>query len=571
MKKKILIVEDEGIVALDIQTRLEAHGFEVIDIISNGSRAIARAQEEHPDLILMDINLKGALDGVETASLIRREIDCPIIYLTAYADEKTMKKARISDASGYILKPFRESELMVTIELAIQRADLRKKIQENSNWLYSTLNNINDSVITVSNEDRVVFFNNKADELLNHELMRGETFKSENYIYSENGRTRFRNDNREIEIDYSRTEIYEEENKLGSVHFIHDITTQVAYEVGLEKARRAAEDSNRAKNDFLANITHELRTPLNTIMGLNSIISELTKDSEVLEMHNLIGKAADSLLKQVNDLLEFSELDRGEVKIIRSRFSISSLVDEVVSTFREQAELKSINLVAVKENNPFIISDKRKIRDILSSLLSNALKFTKNGSIFIEAHFLDNQLILKIKDTGIGLSAEQKDKIFKLFTQIDGSRKRSYGGIGIGLSLVNKLVQVLDGSLEVESIRSEGSTFIVYLPVDISSDQNSVEVSGKEEETVGNNLKEIHKDLVELYKEVKMKFDDKNFEACSQIIRDFRTTHRITESNYDSQTLFRLSAAVKLESSEKMDKIYRELLLHETSSTGGIL
>jgi AmiR/NasT family two-component response regulator len=98
----------------------------------------------------MDISLKGSIDGIETASLIKRHLDCPIIFLTAFADEKTLKKARISDASGYILKPFRESELLITIELAIKRASVKKKIQESSNWFYSTLNNINDAFITVS-------------------------------------------------------------------------------------------------------------------------------------------------------------------------------------------------------------------------------------------------------------------------------------------------------------------------------------------------------------------------------------------------------------------------------------
>ena len=106
MKNRILIVEDEGIVALDIQNRLESHGFEVIDIVSTGSRAVERAIAEVPDLILMDINLKGSIDGIETASLIKRYIDCPIIFLTAFADEKTLKKARISDASGLYFKAF---------------------------------------------------------------------------------------------------------------------------------------------------------------------------------------------------------------------------------------------------------------------------------------------------------------------------------------------------------------------------------------------------------------------------------------------------------------------------------
>ena len=115
MKNRILIVEDESIVALDLQNRLELNGFEVIDIVSNGSRAVEKAITEIPDLILMDINLKGSIDGIEAASLIKRQIDCAVVFLTAFADEKTLKKARVSDASGYILKPFREKLRKIVI------------------------------------------------------------------------------------------------------------------------------------------------------------------------------------------------------------------------------------------------------------------------------------------------------------------------------------------------------------------------------------------------------------------------------------------------------------------------
>ncbi|MBN2656436.1 MAG: response regulator [Spirochaetales bacterium] len=570
MDKRILIVEDESIVALDIQTRLEAHGYQVVDIVSTGSRAIERAKEATPDLILMDINLKGSMDGIETASLIRRDVDSPIIFLTAFADEKTMKKARISDASGYILKPFREGELLVTIELAIKRDDVRKKIQDNSNWLYSTLNNMNDAVITVTEEKRVVFFNKKAGELMDFNLSPGEVFDIGEFVSTEKGRSRFLKGEREIEIDYSGTEIFDGDQKLGMVHFIHDITRQVAYEIGLEKARRAAEDSSRAKNDFLANITHELRTPLNTIIGMNSIIAELSSDSEIREMHDLIGKAAGSLLKQVNDLLELAEIDRGEVTIRKSRFSITSLIEDVVSTFREQAEVKSIELNVLMGELPIIISDKNKIRDIISCLLSNALKFTKKGLIQVAAQVDDEALILQFVDTGIGLSEEQKEKIFQLFTQVDGSRTRYYGGVGVGLTLVNKLVQLLKGTLEVESEFSQGSSFTIRLPVEISSDQKSVENIHDPVGHTSRDPSKLEKELLFLVEEVRKLFESKDYDSCNRLIRKFREDYRIVELNFESEALFRLSAAVKLKNKEKLDKIFMELTSHTVSSAGGV-
>jgi len=570
LKKRILIVEDESIVALDIQTRLEAHGFEIVDIVSTGSRALEKAKEEIPDLILMDINLKGSMDGVETASLIRRSIDSPIIFLTAFADEKTMKKARISEASGYILKPFREGELLVTIELAIKRSEVRKRIQENSNWLYSTLNNMNDAVITVSEENRVIFLNRKAGEIMEYELSPGDVFDIDKYVFSEKGRTRFHKGDRDIEIDYTQTEIFDNDQKLGIVHFIHDITKQVAFEIGLEKARRAAEESSRVKNDFLANITHELRTPLNTIIGMNSIVSELSTDSEIAEMHDLIGKAADGLLKQVNELLELAEIDRGEIKVRTSRFSIGSLIDEILSTFRSQADLKAIELQIEKENLPYVISDKNKIREIITCLLSNAIKFTRNGSVRLKARITDGKLSLRISDTGIGLSDEQKKKIFQLFTQVDGSRTRYYGGIGVGLTLANKLVQLLNGSLEVESTLNKGSTFTITVPVEESSDQKSDEAISETGKILSDKDRILINELIILTEEISDLFNREEFKLCNKQIRAFRAEHRIVELNYESQILFRLSAAVKLKDRDKMDKIYKELTTHSVSSSGGV-
>lgn len=560
MKSRILIVEDESIVALDIQTRLESHGFEVVDICSTGSRAIETAKNEDPDLILMDINLKGSIDGVETASLIRREVDSPIIFLTAFADEKTMKRARISDASGYILKPFRESELLVTIELAIKRSVVRKKIQENSNWLYGTLNNMNDAVITVSEENRVIFLNETAHILLDREFQQGDVFDIEQFIIRENQRVYFKKGEKSLDIDYSLTDIYDEDSvKLGMVHYIHDISKQVEYEMGLEKARLAAESSNRAKSDFLANVTHELRTPLNTIIGMNSLISELSGDKDIAEMNNMISKAAESLLNQVNELLDLSEIDRGEARVSNSRFSIDTLINKIVETFQSQADLKSLEIRKDIDKIPILSGDRNKIGDIISCLLSNAVKFTRKGSVSIRASYDKGTLVLSFSDTGIGMTEEQKSKIFDQFTQIDGSRTRYFGGVGVGLTLVYKIVTLLEGQIEVESRESEGSTFTVSLPVELSDDQTShLKSSDNHKDDLSDSLSYMD-EMKKLSEQILVCFDKSDFSKCETLIRDFRTKNEIYSLDSDSQYLFRLSTAVKMESREKLNTIIREL------------
>jgi len=577
LKSRILIVEDESIVALDIQTRLEAHGFDVIDIVSTGSRAIDCALNENPDLILMDINLKGSIDGIETASLIKRQLDSPIIFLTAFADEKTLKKARISDASGYILKPFRESELLITIELAIKRASVRTRIQENSNWLYSTLNNMNDAVITVSDEKRIIFLNDKARSILGDKLSAGDVFDLELFITINGQRTFFKHNENIFDIEYTQTDIRDDDGEiLGKVHFIHDITKQVEYEIGLENARVAAENSNRAKNDFLSNVTHELRTPLNTIIGMNSLISEISEDDEITTMHNLINLASETLLKQLNEILELSEIENGKFKIVRNRFSIDEMIRKLINSFEVQINLKSLDVYIFPETSlPLLIGDKNKIRDILSCLISNAVKFTKKGKINISSSLENKNLVVSVEDSGIGLSEEQKISIFQLFTQIDGSHTRMFGGIGIGLTLVRNLTELLNGTIEVDSDSSSGSKFTVTLPIEISTDQKRIIEEDEDRESIGNqfpvNKKSMsYKDLVLLLNEIKILLEDENYSEIEKKIKLYTNKYKISDLNFESQILFSISIALKLKNVSRFHVIMDKILNESVKTAGGI-
>lgn len=574
MKSRILIVEDESIVALDIQNRLEEHNFDVIGIVSSGSRAIEKAYSESPDLILMDINLKGSIDGIETASLIKRRIDCPIIFLTAFADEKTLQKAKISDASGYILKPFRENELLITIDLAIKRASKRNRIKQNRNWLYGTLNNIHDAVLTVSDEDRIVFLNKKAEELLEHSLNVGDVFSHEQFIVTFGENTYFEFNKKKIDIEYFVDDITDEEHSiLGRVHFIRDISKQVVYDIGLEKARIAAENSNRLKSDFISNVTHELRTPLNTIIGMNTLLSEVSIDKEVSLMHDLIGNAACKLLKQINDILELSEIERGNLKVVKSRFSIEQLISDIVKTFKNQIDLKSLDLIILSGHIPFLVGDKNKIKDIISSLMSNAVKFTKSGKIEISSTMEGNHIILKLKDSGIGLSEDQKKSIFELLRQVDSSHNRLYGGLGLGLSLVKELLMLLNGTIDVKHNELGGCSFTVTIPIEISEDQKSkIEYSkdNKIDPVLADKNSNAYKDLLIFLKKTDKLLNQDNFALIEKNINQFKQTHNIMELNYESQILFKVAIAIKLKNRSQFKKIMDEVINESVDSTGEI-
>jgi PAS domain S-box-containing protein len=165
LRPSILIVEDEGVIALDIRATLGRLGYRVPAVVATGSDAIAQVESRRPRLVLMDIHLRGEMDGVEAAQVIRERFGVPVIYLTAFADPTTLQRARITEPFGYLLKPFEERELHVVIEMALQRHDLQRRLEESERWLAATLRSLGDTIIATDAQWRVRFMNPAAEQL----------------------------------------------------------------------------------------------------------------------------------------------------------------------------------------------------------------------------------------------------------------------------------------------------------------------------------------------------------------------------------------------------------------------
>lgn len=162
---RILVAEDEAIVAQNLKDTLHTYGYEVVSTVASGEDAISITGEEHPDLVLMDIVLHGDMDGVEAAAEIRSRFGIPVVYLTAYADDTTLKRAKVTGPYGYLVKPFEERELLVTLEVALQRAELEGKLKENERWLEAVLGSIGDAVVAVNMAGSITFMNKVAENL----------------------------------------------------------------------------------------------------------------------------------------------------------------------------------------------------------------------------------------------------------------------------------------------------------------------------------------------------------------------------------------------------------------------
>ncbi|BBN81388.1 hypothetical protein PA25_13730 [Pseudoalteromonas sp. A25] len=261
---------------------------------------------------------------------------------------------------------------------------------------------------------------------------------------------------------------------------VRNIRDRLIIEEQLKQALIKAEKATEAKSIFLANTSHEIRTPLNAIIGLTHLLIDEPLSREHLKLVEKIQISGNSLLSIVNNVLDLSKIEANEMPLEELPVELRCFLDEIASIFIVQAQAKGLNFeLQVSADLPqWVITDSTRLRQILINLLSNAVKFTELGRISLKAKPRSSKRVqehdfiniqFSVCDSGIGISKHAKENIFKPFTQADDSTTRKFGGTGLGLSIVSKLVCLLKGSIEVESIEEQGSQFIVTLPMRVSS------------------------------------------------------------------------------------------------------
>ena len=332
-----------------------------------------------------------------------------------------------------------------------------------------------------------------------------------------------------------------------------DITEQKNLEKSLVKAKEAADNANKSKSDFLANMSHEIRTPLNGILGLNDLVLKTDLDEKQRGYLLKSKTSSQALLHVINDILDYSKIEAGKLNLEMKSFDLETVLRNIMDLFEYQANNKGISLSQTNSANLYghrLIGDALRLTQILTNLVGNAIKFTEQGNVQISVNISSEEedfinLEFKVKDSGIGMSKEVQENLFKEFTQADTSITRKYGGTGLGLTISKQLVKMMEGEIWTESIEGEGSSFIFNIKFEKSKEETSTT-----EEVISDILSPRHMNALEGIKILLVEDNKVNQLVAMGLLEDYKVDIDIANNGQE---------AVDMASAEIYDVILMDL------------
>jgi len=469
-KKRILIVEDEMIVAQDIRHAVEACGYTVVAVIHSGEEAIEWAAKSHPDLVLMDIMLEKDMDGLEAAEKIHSSLDIPIIFLTAYANDQTLQSAKISEPFGYLIKPFIERELKATLEIAFYKHELEQELRKSKKKYKNIFENIQDVYFEVDMNGNILEISPSIKSITEHEreYLIGKSIYE---LFTDKKKWQefygiLLKKNRVCDFDINlkdksgkdvigsiTSRLLKDDKSSRIVASLRDITEHRKMEKHLLRTERLA-----GVGQLAAGIAHEIRNPLGNISSsIQFCLRKYDPPQQIKQFLEIIQRNSDNANNIIKGLLDFAT--PREIKLEKN--SIIKVLNNAIGLVKKRCEKDGVQLKKdFASELPQIMFDEKWLEQSFLNLILNAKEaMPGGGALTIKTYNKEKEILVVFSDTGIGIKQENLKKIFDPFftTKDDGT--------GLGLSLVYQIINTHNGKIDIKSTEGKGTDISLYLPV----------------------------------------------------------------------------------------------------------
>jgi PAS domain S-box-containing protein len=452
--------------------------------IAYGEGLTSRILDSREPLLL---NRSPQFEEHEAAAIgtrVRSFLGVPILLgeqaIGAISVQSIEEEGRFGDADVRLL-----ATIAANVGVAIQNARLFTEVERQREYLESLVSITPAAVVVLDADERVTDWNPAATELFGYSAEQAVGRPIDDLVFGETGREEGREITREamragraqriarrrrrdgtlVDVELMLVPLTVDDSHVGFLGVYHDVTE-------LQRARQEAEAATQAKSAFLATMSHEIRTPMNAVIGMTDLLLGTELTAEQREFAEVVRSSGDALLLVIDDILDYSKIEAGKLDLEREPFSLRECVEGALDIVAPRGWEKGVELgCLIDEAAPAgILGDEARLRQVLLNLLSNGVKFTEAGEVvvLVDAEATGSgayRLELSVRDTGIGIPPDQMDRLFTSFSQVDASTTRRFGGTGLGLAISKRLVELMGGTISVESEQGRGSTFRISLPV----------------------------------------------------------------------------------------------------------
>jgi PAS domain S-box-containing protein len=489
-RDKILICLNDDSTVKNLEAKLVDSGFSVIVSKADFNSLVSTASKVNPDLIVINVNLDSKYSGIEAISTIKQKFDIPVVYVSTDNDIESYNKAKSTEPIAYFSIPFEIENLIRSIELGVinnkkhkEIIDARKKYEMVIKASKAGVYEIDPASFEIDGEETLaeVFgytaqevkdsgwgnllpiedFNKKKEMLSN--LLHGKinSYSLEHRIIKKDGTLAWAVSSGSLATD-----------AFGKSKIVGTLTDITERKIAEEKLKQNSEDlkkSNSAKDKFFSIISHDLRNPFNSLLGFSELLANNIEDlteQEIKDSAKTLHRTATNLFNLLTNLLEWSRLQTGNFTIEKSELMIGGIVNHVLSIYSDSFEAKHLKLIKETDCEINVLVDQNMIEACIRNLVSNAIKFTKDGgTITVGCRINADKAEIYVKDTGVGLSAEDLNRLFKIEKQFSTEGTNNEKGTGFGLLLTNELIKKNDGNIDVTSKKDSGTTFTITLPI----------------------------------------------------------------------------------------------------------